>query len=55
VISLVWARFGLAAVGLLICAYGIRVDDPMIRWIGIGFLAVALLLRFAPRSRPPSA
>jgi hypothetical protein len=53
--SLVWARFILAAIGLAICAYGIRVDDAPIRWVGIGFLAVALLLRFARRSRPPSA
>jgi hypothetical protein len=52
--SLVWVRFALAAIGLLLCGYGIRVDDAMIRWVGIGFLAVALLLRFAPRSRPPS-
>ena len=51
--TLVWMRFGLAAVGLLICAYGIRVDDPLIRWIGIGFLGAALLLRFARRQRPP--
>jgi hypothetical protein len=54
-ISLLWVRFALAAIGLLICAYGIRVDDAMVRWVGIGFLAVALLLRFAPRSRPPSS
>lgn len=52
--SLVWARFAIAAVGLLLCGYGIRVDDSVTRWVGIGFLAVALLLRFAPRSRPPS-
>jgi hypothetical protein len=53
--SLVWVRFALAAIGLVISGYGIRVDDPTIRWIGIGFLAAALLLRFARRSRPPSA
>lgn len=54
-ISLLWVRFALAAIGLLICAYGIRVDDATVRWVGIAFLAVALLLRFAPRSRPPSS
>lgn len=53
--TLVWVRFALAAIGLLICAYGIRVDDAMIRWVGIGFLAAALLLRFAQPRRPPSA
>jgi hypothetical protein len=52
--SIVWLRFGIAAIGLLIWAYGYRVDDTTIRWVGIGFLAIAVLLRFAPR-RPPSA
>jgi hypothetical protein len=52
--SITWARFGLAAVGLLVWGYGYRIDDPVIRWVGIAFLAAAVLLRFAPRSRPPS-
>jgi hypothetical protein len=54
-ISMTWARFALAVVGILVWGYGYRVDDPMIRWIGIAFLAVAVLLRFVPRRRPPSA
>jgi hypothetical protein len=54
VTSLVWVRFGVAAVGLVVCGYVIRVDDSTIRWVGIALLAVALLLRFVPRSRPPA-
>jgi hypothetical protein len=32
--------------GLIIWAYGQRVDDPTIRLVGIAFLAVAFVLRF---------
>lgn len=53
-ISIVWVRFALAVIGLIVWAYGYRFDDSMFRWVGIGFLAVAVLLRFAPRPRPPA-
>jgi hypothetical protein len=52
--TLTWVRFALAAVGLFIWVYGYQADDATIRWVGIAFLAVAVLLRFMPR-RPPSA
>ncbi len=40
----------LIAAGLL--GYGIRSDNPALRWAGIGFLVVALLLRFlSPREK----
>jgi hypothetical protein len=42
-------RLALAVIGLLLWGYGQRVDDPTIRWVGIGFLAMALLLRFLPK------
>jgi hypothetical protein len=32
--------------GLIIWAYGQRVDDPTIRLVGIAFFAVAFVLRF---------
>jgi len=54
-ISLTWVRFALAAIGLIVWGYGYRVDDPTMRWIGIAFLAVAVVLRFAARRRPPTA
>jgi hypothetical protein len=53
-ISITWARFALAAIGLVVWAYGYRVDDSTMRWVGIAFLAVAVLLRFLPRRRPPA-
>jgi hypothetical protein len=52
-------KLGLATVGLILWAYGYRTDDPRMRWFGIGFLAVAAMLRFARRRQsddtPPSA
>ncbi len=53
--TLTWARFGLAAIGMAVWAYGYQVDDAAIRWVGIGLLAVAVLLRFATRRGPPPA
>jgi len=40
-------RLGLGLIGLVVWAYGVRVDDPRLRGIAIGFLAVAVLLRLA--------
>jgi membrane protein implicated in regulation of membrane protease activity len=54
-VTLTWVRFGIAAIGMLIWAYGYQIDDETILWLGIGFLAVALLLRFAARRRPPQS
>ena len=42
-------KIGLSVIGLILLVWGIRVDDPMIRWIAIGFLAVSVMLRFLPR------
>jgi hypothetical protein len=53
--TLAWVRFLLAAAGLVVWGYGYRVDDANIRWAGIAFLAVAVLLRFwVRRPRPPA-
>ncbi len=51
--TLTWIRFALAAIGMLVWAYGYRADDATLRWVGIGFLGVAVLLRFAARGRRP--
>ena len=32
--------------GLIIWAYGHRIDDPTVRLVGIAFFAVAFVLRF---------
>lgn len=42
-------QLALLAVGLISWAYGQRADDSRLVWLGIGFLAVAMLLRFAKR------
>lgn len=42
-------RLACAVVGILVWAYGYRVDDPTLRLIGIVGLAVALGLRFVPK------
>lgn len=46
-------KLGLALVGLILFGYGMRVDDGRLRWMGIGFLAAAAILRFFGRRRPP--
>lgn len=40
------ARLIVALIAALLLGYGIRVDDPAVRWAGIGFLVAALLMRF---------
>jgi hypothetical protein len=47
--TLTWVRAALVVVGILIWAYGARVDDGTVRLVGIACLVVALLLRFVPR------
>jgi hypothetical protein len=48
-------KIALAVVGLLVFGYGIRVDSTAVRWAGIAFVAVAVLLRFVkPRPRDPT-
>jgi hypothetical protein len=54
-VTLTWVRLALAAIGMLVWAYGYQADDATIRWAGIGLLAITVLLRFAARRRPPSA
>lgn len=42
-------QLALLAVGLAAWAWGQRVDDQRLVWLGIAFLAAATLLRFAKR------
>jgi hypothetical protein len=46
-------RLGLAAAGLVLWGYGVRADINWLRWVGIGYFAVAVALRFWGR-RPPA-
>ena len=53
---LVRIRLGVAAIGIFVWAWAIRVDDPRLRLTGIVLLAIALLLRwFGPRRPEPPA
>lgn len=40
------ARLILALIAAVLFGYGIRTDDPALRWAGIGFLVAAIVLRF---------
>lgn len=41
-------RLAVIAIGIVFWGYGISVDDVTFRWIGMGVLLVALLMRFLP-------
>jgi hypothetical protein len=53
--TLTSVKVALVAIGIIVWAYGVRVDDRMFTWIGIGFLVAAFLLRFVGRRQPPAA
>ncbi|HET7458726.1 MAG TPA: hypothetical protein VFJ74_13850 [Gemmatimonadaceae bacterium] len=46
-------KIALAVAGVAFFGYGVRVDSTTARWVGIGFVAVAAVLRFVrtPASR----
>ena len=46
------AKIALAIVALILVGYGMRVDSPTLRWVGIAFLVAAFALRFI---KPPVA
>jgi hypothetical protein len=46
-------KLALALIGVVIFAAGVRLDDSRLRYIGIGFVAAAWILRFV-KPRPPS-
>ena len=39
-------QLALLLVGLIVWGYGLRTDDSLLTWIGLGFFAAAFLLRF---------
>jgi hypothetical protein len=41
------ARLALAVAGIIVWGLGARMDNALLRWTGIGLLALTLLLRFA--------
>ena len=44
-------KLGFAVAGVITWGYGVRADLSWLRWIGIGFLALAAALRFWGRWR----
>ena len=47
------AKIALGVAGLAIFALSMKPGMERLRWVAIGLLAVAFLLRFADRRRPP--
>ncbi|HZD84566.1 MAG TPA: hypothetical protein VE052_01545 [Gemmatimonadaceae bacterium] len=45
------AKLALMLVAAILLGWGIRTDDTALRWAGIGFLFIALILRFIKRPR----
>jgi len=44
-LTIIKVAFAFAGIGIF--AYGVRSDDNVVRWVGIGFVVIAFLLRFA--------
>jgi hypothetical protein len=45
------AKLALMLIAAILLGWGIRTDDAALRWAGIGFLFIALVLRFVKRPR----
>jgi uncharacterized membrane protein len=43
------AKMALMLIAAVLLGWGIRTDDAALRWAGIGFLFIALVLRFFTR------
>ena len=39
-------KLGLAVIGIIVFAAGVRLEHQTLRWVGIGFVAAAFLSRF---------
>lgn len=46
------AKLALMLVAAILLGWGIRTDDSALRWAGIGFLFIALILRFFKPNHP---
>ena len=45
------AKLALMLIAAILLGWGIRTDDTALRWAGIGFLFIALILRYIKRPR----
>jgi hypothetical protein len=46
------AKLALMLIAAVLLGWGIRADDSALRWAGIGFLCIALILRFFKPRKP---
>jgi hypothetical protein len=46
------AKLALMLIAAVLIAWGIRTDDSALRWAGIAFLFIALILRFFKPRNP---
>jgi hypothetical protein len=46
-------RLGIALVGVVTFLYGVREGQDRVRWLGVGFVAIAWILRFWHRRPVP--
>jgi hypothetical protein len=54
--TLTRAKIALALIGLVVFGAGVRLESAEVRWIGLGFVAVAWSFRFVrPRSDSESS
>ena len=49
------AKIVIALAGIAVFFMSVRTDSEVLRWIGIGLVAVAFLLRFVGRKGAPAA
>jgi hypothetical protein len=45
------AKLALMLIAAILLGWGIKADDAALRWAGIGFLFIALILRFIKKPR----
>jgi len=45
-------KIALALAGVGMFAFGVRSEDPVVRWIGIALVVIAFLLRFFKTTKP---
>ena len=50
--TLTRGKIALALIGILLFGAGVRLEREELRWIGLGFVVVAWLLRFAGPRKP---
>ena len=49
------AKIALALIGVILFGYGVRAEDDRLRWMGVAFLAISVILRWWRREpRPPA-